>query len=204
MYNPIIHKEGLQFTPGNTRSLPRHFTPGKSSAAAAAAAASAASAMRARARSKSPGRPQLALVLCPDYQEYPEGMVEYSRPSSPAGIGSRPASPSLANKSRFPFPPSPRPVPHSLARTRGDYLVRDTHSLPASPVLNRVNRMTAGLGREMSLPGSPALPRIHVQDYEKVLSESEVGFLSYNQILVYLLVLNAVRCNVRDARTMAE
>ena len=165
MYNPVIHKDGLHFSPGNTRSLPRHFTPGKSSARAG------------RARSKSPGRPQLALVLCPDFQEYPEGMVEYSRPSSPAALVSSRASSPAPNKSRFPFPPSPRPVPHSLARTRGDYLARDTHSLPSSPVLNRVNRVMAGggmLGRELSLPGSPAVPRIHVQDYEKYLSESEV------------------------------
>jgi hypothetical protein len=55
-------------------------------------------------------------------------------------------------------------------------------------VLNRVNRVMAGggmLGRELSLPGSPAVPRIHVQDYEMYLSESEVilFFLKYLQIL---------------------
>ena len=174
MYNPVIHKDGLQFSQGNSRSLPRHFTQAKVATKAA------------RARSKSPGRPQLALVLCPDYQEYPEGMVEYSRPNSPAAmISSRPSSPAHNKTNRFPFPPSPRPVPHSLARTRGDYLIRDTHSLPSSPILNRVNRMGGAgsgmLGRELSLPGSPALPRIHVQDYEKVLTESEViKFISWS------------------------
>ena len=57
MYNPIIHKDGLQL--GTSRSLPRHFTTSGNKSSASS---------KVRARSKSPGRPQLALVLCPDYQ----------------------------------------------------------------------------------------------------------------------------------------
>ena len=138
MYTNVIHKEGFQFSPGSSRSLPRPLAPG------------------GRARSRSPCRPHLALVICPDY-------CEYSSPGSPA------LSPLPSSTSRFPYPPSPRPVHHSLARTRGDYSLRDTSSLPCSPVLQRT--VHGGLGRDLSLPGSPNLPRMKVQDYSRLYAE---------------------------------
>ena len=171
MYNPLIHKDGFQFSPGYSRSLPRPLAPSKGGLRPGS-----------RARSRSPGRSQLALVICPDYQEFPEGMREYSAPGSPvlsprACSSPRPAASSprtittAKSMSRFPYPPSPRPVHHSVARARGDYALRDTASLPCSPVLGRT---LPPLARDLSLPGSPNLPRIQIQDYERVFSGSEV------------------------------
>ena len=148
MYNPLLHKDGFQFSPGYSRSLPRPLTPSKGARPVP------------RARSRSPGRPQLALVICPDYQEFSEGL-------------SVPGSPASPKSNKFPYPPSPRLVHHSLARARGDYVLRDTSSLPCSPVLPR--SLAPPLGRELSLPGSPSLPRIQVQDYERMVAGSEVG-----------------------------
>ena len=176
MYNPLLHKDGFQFSPGHSRSLPRPLTPSRAGKA------------HPRARSRSPGRPHLALVICPEYQEYPEGMREYSNPASPA-LSPRPSSPLNKSYSRFPYPPSPKPVHHSVARTRG--ALRDTSSLPCSPVLART--MTP-LGRDLSLPGSPNLPRIQVQDYERYFTASEVGtmYLSmqYTLGLFYIYIHN--------------
>ena len=161
MYNPLLHKER-----GLARTLPR--PPGWRGVAPAARP-------QPRSRSKSPGRagrPQLSLVLCPDYCEYPEGMREYS-PASPlpgSPRTSRPASPR-----HFPFS-APLPVPHALARTRGaehaaQLVLRDSASLPCSPVWSRLGRGPPALGRELSLPSSPVLPRIHIQDYDPATSE---------------------------------
>ena len=119
-----------------------------------------------RSRSRSPGRPQLALVICPDYDEFPD----YASLASPLLVsppGS--ASPCFSRTagSRFPYPASPRPLalPHALARTRGlhhpsgGWGDTSSSSLPCSPVLARLGR------REMaSLPGSPTLPRIHISE----------------------------------------
>lgn len=154
MYNPLLHKDGYQFSPGYSRSLPRPINSSRLKPGF-------------RARSRSPGRSHLALVICPDFQEYPEGMREYSNPSSPV-LSPRASSPH-GKSERFPYPPSPRPIHHSVARTRGEYSLRDSNSLPCSPVLNRNPVL-----RDLSLPGSPVLPRIQIQDYERIFTESEV------------------------------
>ena len=158
MYSNIIPMEGM--SPGHSYSLPRH-----------------------PARSRSPGRPQLALVICPEYNS------DYC--SSPGGGGSpvlspRPTSPVFTQ--RFPYPASPRQalVHHSLARARGDYVLRDTSSLPCSPLLQRPGFQGSQLSlqaREFSLPGSPSLPRMRIQDYTTIeVSEHPCWFYLYVDI----------------------
>jgi hypothetical protein len=116
-----------------------------------------------RSRSRSPGRPQLALVICPDYEEFPD----YGSPLlSPPGSSSPCLTRSSAAGSRFPYPASPRPLaPHALARTRAYHPTggweTSSSSLPCSPVLARLGPLSRELA---SLPGSPTLPRIHISE----------------------------------------
>ena len=165
MYNPVLHKDRA-LSPcvpvSHTRSLPRpsHSTP------ASAHWTKSLTRAKHRSRSRSPGgaRSQLSLVICPDFQEWPEGMREY--PSSP-GSGSRTASP-LGQGVFTGGLGAGAPLPHALARTRGTEILRDTASLPCSPVFARLGAAArfAPVSRELSLPSSPNLPRIHVQDFE--------------------------------------
>ena len=179
MYNPLLHKDRM-LSPAShhTRSLPR---PPQSSSGWSKSLGRA----KPRSRSKSPaGRAQLSLVICPDFNEFPEGMREYSNPSSPLA-SPRPRSPMPGGpggrlKGQFVFSNTlSSPRPHALARTRGTEVLRDSASLPCSPVFARLGAGGAGgarnLNRELSLPSSPSLPRIHIQDCEPKLKLSEVG-----------------------------
>ena len=158
MYNPLLHKDRM-LSPAahHTRSLPRPHS-------------SSLSRPKPRSRSKSPGRAQLSLVICPDFNEFPEGMREYSNPSSPMG------SPRPGRHRAHHFASSMNsPVPHALARTRGTEILRDSSSLPCSPVFARLGAGPRHLNRELSLPSSPTLPRIHIQDFDPKHKMSEVG-----------------------------
>ena len=198
MYNALLPKEGLQFSPasGYSRSLPRPHNSIRSDVTSLTGTVGASGRGHRhrgpRTRSRSPGRPQLALVICPDFLvEFPEGMREYSAPSSPVS-SARAVSPQNGGGSKFFYPPSPWPVPHSLARTRGELGLRDTNSLPCSPVLNRPVNAVA---RDVSLPGSPgspglarcSLPRIQVQDYERIVATaSEVSLTFIHSLALYI------------------
>ena len=167
MYNPLLHKDRLLSPAGHhTRSLPRPQS-------SASAWNKSLTRPKPRSRSKSPaGRSQLSLVICPDFNEFPEGMREYSNPGSPL------ASPRPRRmKGQLGFTGSlSSPVPHALARTRATEVLRDSASLPCSPVFTRLG--VAGsrhLNRELSLPSSPNLPRIHIQDFDPHHNTSEVG-----------------------------
>ena len=167
MYNPLLHKDRLLSPAGHhTRSLPRPQS-------SASSWNKSLSRPKPRSRSKSPaGRSQLSLVICPDFNEFPEGMREYSNPSSPL------ASPRPTRlKGQLGFTGNlSSPMPHALARTRGTEVLRDSASLPCSPVFTRLG--AAGprhLNRELSLPSSPNLPRIHIQDFDPHHKTSEVG-----------------------------
>ena len=182
MYNPVLHKDrAIAPVPvSHTRSLPR---PGHSALTSASGPGAWTQSLtrqaKHRSRSRSPGglgaRSQLSLVICPDFHEYPEGMREYPPSPGPGSPrpGSRTASPmGRGPKSQFPMFSSGLgggvPVPHALARTRGTEILRDSASLPCSPVFARLGagaRFTP-VSRELSLPSSPNLPRIHVQDFE--------------------------------------
>ena len=156
-----------------TRSLPR---PTSSSSAKSLAK------QRLRSRSRSPGRSQLSLVLCPDFVEHPEGMREYGSNHGSPLHSPRPASPMMMsgksrNSSQFNFrnniASANNPLlPHAIARTRGTEVLRDTASLPCSPVFARLGATSrfTNVTRELSLPSSPNLPRIHVQDYDPNVS----------------------------------
>ena len=164
----MIHKDVAL----GSRSLPRP--------------ASASSRQRFRSRSRSPGRSQLSLVLCPDFIEHPEGMREYGGSNHGSPLHSpRPASPMIIlgksrNSSQFNFrnniassTSANNPLmPHAIARTRGTEVLRDTASLPCSPVFARLGATSrfTNVTRELSLPSSPNLPRIHVQDYDPNVS----------------------------------
>lgn len=170
MYNPVIHKDVSL----GSRSLPR---PTSASSAKLAR-------QRFRSRSRSPGRSQLSLVLCPDFVEHPEGMREYGSNSNHGSPihSPRPASPMIMpgksrNSNQFHFrnniASANNPLlPHAIARTRGTEVLRDTASLPCSPVFARLGATSrfANVTRELSLPSSPNLPRIHVQDYDPNVS----------------------------------
>ena len=66
---------------------------------------------------------------------------------------------------------------HALARARGTEVLTSSSSLPCSPVFARL-QLPGGVGgrtvgarfspvsRELSLPSSPVLPRIHIQDFD--------------------------------------
>lgn len=167
MYNPLLHKDRVigPAPSHHTRSLPRPTS-------AASGWSKSLNRVKNRSRSRSPGRSQLSLVICPDFHEYPEGMREYpSSPNSPCP-SPRSASPMSSRvKAQPPFSghmSGPVPMPHALARTRGTEVLRDTASLPCSPVFTRlgVGARFAPVSRELSLPSSPTLPRIHVQDFD--------------------------------------
>ena len=176
MYNPVLHKDRMLSPSGHhTRSLPR-----PQSSASGQPWNKSLPRGKPRSRSKSPaGRSQLSLVICPDFNEFPEGMREYSNPGSPLA-SPRPMSPMPGQrlKGQFVFSNTmmSSPRPHALARTRGTEVLRDSASLPCSPVFARLG---AGggrhLNRELSLPSSPSLPRIHIQDCEPKHKLSEVG-----------------------------
>ena len=183
MYNPLIHKDRViaPVPVGHTRSLPR---PSSSSPSPAAWSKSLTRPKyRNRSRSRSPGRPQLSLVICPDFHEYPEGMREYnSGGNSPCPSPCRASSPMPGRvKTQFQFSGqlgTQVPMPHALARTRGTEVLRDTASLPCSPVFTRlgVGARFAPITRELSLPSSPNLPRIHVQDFDPKSKVSEGNY----------------------------
>ena len=181
MYNPVLHKDRmLSPSSHHTRSLPRPQS--SSSASPWGSPSLSLSRGKPRSRSKSPAaRSQLSLVICPDFNEFPEGMREYSNPSSPLA-SPRPRSPMPGGpggrlKGQFVFSNTlSSPRPHALARTRGTEVLRDSASLPCSPVFARLGAGGArNLNRELSLPSSPSLPRIHIQDCEPKLKLSEVG-----------------------------
>ena len=167
MYNPVLHKDRMLSPSGHhTRSLPRPQSSGWSKSLTRPGP---------RSRSKSPaGRSQLSLVICPDFNEFPEGMREYSNPSSPLAS----PRPGQRMKGQLGFSTSlSSPVPHALARARGTEVLRDSASLPCSPVFARLGAGGRGhLNRELSLPSSPTLPRIHIQDCEPKHKISQVGF----------------------------
>ena len=168
MYNPLLHKERHPSPLSHPRTLPRPHSSGWNKSLTRPAN---------RSRSRSPGRPQLSLVICPEFMEYPEGMREYSNPNSPMP-SPRPISPHSGRvRAPFPFPPStPLPVPHALARARGTEVLRDSASLPCPPVFGRLGARQGGpLARELSLPSSPSLPRIHIQDFGHKSGGSEVS-----------------------------
>ena len=181
MYNPVLHSDRV-IAPApvsHTRSLPRPGHSALTSGPAAWTGSLTRPRAKHRSRSRSPGglgaRSQLSLVICPDFHEYPEGMREYPPSPGPGSPrpGSRTASPmGRGPKSQFPMFSGHLggqvPVPHALARTRGTEILRDSASLPCSPVFARLgagSRFTP-VSRELSLPSSPTLPRIHVQDFE--------------------------------------
>ena len=181
MYNPVLHKDrAIAPVPvSHTRSLPR---PGHQALASASGPANWTKSLtraKHRSRSRSPGglgaRSQLSLVICPDFHEYPEGMREY--PPSPGPGSPRPGSRTASPMGRGPKTQFPMfsghlggqaPVPHALARTRATEVLRDSASLPCSPVFARLGAGArfSPVSRELSLPSSPNLPRIHVQDFE--------------------------------------
>ena len=170
MYNPILHKDRmLGPTAHTTRSLPRPSTSTGWSKSLTRA--------KHRSRSRSPGRSQLSLVICPDFHEFPEGMREYSNHNSPC-----PSPSPMSAKVRNQFPFSGRHVPpkqHALARTRGTEILTDTASLPCSPVFSRLGGSRSRLSpicRELSLPSSPTLPRIHIQDFDPTSKVSRIKF----------------------------
>ena len=168
MYNPLLHKDRM-LSPAShhTRSLPR---PPQSSSGWSKSLGRA----KPRSRSKSPaGRAQLSLVICPDFNEFPEGMREYSNPRSPLAS----PRPARLKGTHTGFSGSlSSPVPHALARTRGTEVLRDSTSLPCSPVFARLGAGAARhLNRELSLPSSPNLPRIHIQDFDPRHRPAEVG-----------------------------
>ena len=181
MYNPVLHKDrAIAPVPvSHTKSLPR---PGHQALASVSGPANWTKSLtraKHRSRSRSPGglvsRSQLSLVICPDFHEYPEGMREYPPSPGPGSprLGSRTASPmGRGPKNQFPMFSGhlggQAPVPHALARTRGTEVLRDSASLPCSPVFARLGAGArfSPVSRELSLPSSPNLPRIHVQDFE--------------------------------------
>ena len=192
MYNPVLHKDRVigPVPATHTRSLPRPTTSSSTSSAAWSKSLTRPK-YRNRSRSRSPGRPQLSLVICPDFQEYPEGMREYnSNANSPCPSPCRASSP-MPGRTSSPMPGRPKtqfpfsghlgaqvPMPHALARTRGTEVLRDTASLPCSPVFTRlgVGARFAPVTRELSLPSSPNLPRIHVQDFDPKNKVSEGNY----------------------------
>ena len=187
MYNPLLHKDRAT-PPGHahTRSLPR---PGRGGGAEAGAGAGAGylsltRPAKLRGRSRSPARPQLSLVICPDFHEYPEGMREYS--PAPATPSPRTHSPLALHRVKgaagagaglFAAREGGPRHPHALARARGTEVLTSSSSLPCSPVFARL-QLPGGVGgrtvgarfspvsRELSLPSSPVLPRIHIQDFD--------------------------------------
>ena len=148
MFNPLLHKERLAAVVSSPAATPRRSaSPHRRQKAS-------------RARSHSPGRgppPPLSLVICPAYMEHPEGMREYTASPTPQPT---------ATVRRWGFPRSP----HALSRTRGSELA--TYSLPGSPMVSRL--AAPPLGRELSLPASPQLPRIQIQDFGDNFSEVEI------------------------------
>ena len=168
MYNPLLHQQvaasagdTMSSSSSFTHSLPRPVTSSQSKLNSAK--------QRFRSRSRSPGRSQLSLVICPDFLEHPEGMREYSRSNSPL------ASPSpVTTKFKNTFTSGVHPLqPHAVARARGTEVLRDTASLPCSPVFSRLGVPSSrflNVAREMSLPSSPTLPRIRVQDLDATVS----------------------------------
>ena len=164
MYNPLYHRAPPSPLSPRPRTLPRPHN------------YRAPRPAPQRSRSRSPGgRPQLALVICPDFHEFPEGMREYG--PSPRGspvMARRAVTAQPSTKGAFLFSsPSMGRSPHALSRTRGSELATAS-SLPCSPKLAR-SLVGAQLSRERSLPSSPRLPRIHVQDFGDNLGGSEVA-----------------------------
>ena len=183
MYNPVLHKDRMLSPSGHhTRSLPR-----PQSSASGQPWNKSLPRGKPRSRSKSPaGRSQLSLVICPDFNEFPEGMREYSNPGSPLA-SPRPRSPMPGQRlkgQQFMFSNTmSSPRPHALARARGTEVLRDSASLPCSPVFARLGAGgSRNLARELSLPSSPTLPRIHIQDCDPKHKLSEVGWLALTSL----------------------